>query len=637
MGNKEGRKLARNQRGELISEAGKEAGEAETIHRDMWDQGGEPGYEGVVYQFGGPWYDLDSTPFQQAYKEYAGTWPAMTTLYASDVFLFQQIDGSTVKALTNGETITEILTYCLSVVPSGESAPFQIGTISPAVPLNTYQARDLKCSEAIHHCMRASPDCAVQFDYSTIPPTLNIRKRSSLTAKSVTFADEIKNERIRLTPRYDLQPDGIIVRFKTNSQHDEKTLVATTVQKYPLDCADGGRGTVVMTVDLEGYRLSTLKGSLECVAFTDDRTWWQSHFAELKTTKTRRFRTGGAAGLTYTDEDTGLSVTLAATTIKDKDGNNVSLATYPNVLVDGAAIAPWMVLGDSSPVIGIKATITAEISCKEYDVEASGNAETSTNGRLLSKYLRKQIEAHVTLTNGVTGYYSTVGSLESGEPVPAGMAQAIYVGLALLQYQGTFSVVEAECSTAVRPGDVLNITNGRAEWATMKALVQQVSKDYGLGKTAITIGPAAHLSAGDLTQLFLVNRHRFSWRNPHSQATGLGGGTSANGTLGSKTPGTNTLPGLKEPAKATVSAPENGTNKTLAQLDAEGQAIDLHVQDATGARVSASGHVRLRLADCLGSDSVHHQVELREMCVTVAGVSKTVLVACSEPYDVPGA
>ena len=41
MGNKEGRKLARNQRGELISEAGKEAGEAETIHRDMWDQGGE--------------------------------------------------------------------------------------------------------------------------------------------------------------------------------------------------------------------------------------------------------------------------------------------------------------------------------------------------------------------------------------------------------------------------------------------------------------------------------------------------------------------------------------------------------------------------------------------------------------------
>src|ERR1035437_9965924 len=30
---------------------------------------GQPGYEGVVYQFGGPGDDLASTPFQQASKE----------------------------------------------------------------------------------------------------------------------------------------------------------------------------------------------------------------------------------------------------------------------------------------------------------------------------------------------------------------------------------------------------------------------------------------------------------------------------------------------------------------------------------------------------------------------------------------
>ena len=510
---------------------------------------GQPGYEGVVYQFGGPWYDLDSTPFQQAYKEYAGVWPAMVTKYASDVFLFQQIVGSAVQLITNGATITEILTYCLSVVPGGESAPYQIGTIEPAVYLNNYQARDLKCSEAIHHCMRASPDCAVQFDYSTIPPTVNIRKRANLTAKSVTFADGTKHEGITLTPRYDLQPVGIIVRFKATSQYDEKTIVVTTVQKYPVDCADGGRGMVVMTVDLEGYQISTLKGSLECVAFTDDRAWWQTHFADLKTARTRRFRIGPQ---TYTDEDTGISVTLAATTIKDKDGADISLETYPNVLVDGAAIAPWMTLAGGAPVVGIKAVITAEISCKEYDVEASDDPETSTNGRLLSKYLRKQIEAHVTLTNGVTGSYSAVGAFDAGEPVPEGMAQAIYEALALLQYQGTFSVVEEECATAIRPGDTLNITNGRSEWATMQALVQQVAKDYGQGKTTISIGPAVHLSAGDLTQLFLVNRHRFSYRNPLSQATGLGGGSAGSSELGSKAPSENSVPGLKTASFSTV-------------------------------------------------------------------------------------
>ena len=40
MKEKPNRKLARGRRGELVAEAGKEEGEAATIHRDMWDKGG---------------------------------------------------------------------------------------------------------------------------------------------------------------------------------------------------------------------------------------------------------------------------------------------------------------------------------------------------------------------------------------------------------------------------------------------------------------------------------------------------------------------------------------------------------------------------------------------------------------------
>jgi hypothetical protein len=584
---------------------------------------GRPDYEGVVYQFGGPWYDVDATAYQQEYLQCTGGDPAWQIAYASDVFLFQKVDPSLagglwpfVSRVNNGEMIARILSYCLSVVPEGESAPFQIGTIDPAVPLNTYQARDLKCSEAIHHCLRASPDCAVQFDYSTIPPTINVRKRANVAPKSVTFAEGVehtgiggrRHEAITLTPRYDLQPASIVVRFKANNLLGEQSIIVTTTQKYPVDGPEGGRGVVVATVDLEGYRITAVGGRLDCVAFTNDRAWWKTHFAELKTSKTRQFRIGP---LTYTDPDTGKDVTLAATTIKDASGSDVNPAVYPNQLRDGAAIAPWMKLEDGTPVVGVKVTITAEISCKEYDVEASGDVETSTNGRMVSKYLRKQIEAHVTLTNGVTGPYSTIASSESGEEIPAGMAQGIYEGLAVLQYQGTFSVVERECETAVWPGDTLNITNGRAEWATMKALVQRVTKDYGTGRTTITLGPAAHLSAGDLTQMFLINRRRMLWKNNLVQASGLGSNQDSKAVLGDKAPSHNSLHGLKEPSQVKVTAPADGTNRTEVHHDAEGQKIALQTTDATGAVVADTPQISLGLQDLQYATPANAKVKCR--------------------------
>ncbi len=67
--------------------------------------------------------------------------------------------------------------------------------------------------------------------------------------------------------------------------------------------------------------------------------------------------------------------------------------------------------------------------------------------------------------------------------------------------------------------NVLNLTGGRTDWTTMNAIIQSVRRKWGNGKTEITIGPARHLSAADLTQLFLINRLRRVWVNPSAQAT----------------------------------------------------------------------------------------------------------------------
>ena len=566
---------------------------------------GRPGFEGVVYQFGGPWYDLDVTPYQQEFMKYAGSPPALVQAWSGDLVLFQKLNSSyAAVAISTGEQITRILQHCLDAYTDlGLDAPFQIGTIGVEVWLNTYQARDMKCSEAIRHCLRPSPDATVQMDYTVVPPLINVVKRSSMTGVSVALANLVNHETIRLTPRYDLQPLSVKLDFKQTNTYDESSGLQVTTQVYPVGGATAGPGVITQTIELDGWHITTVKGKLDCVAVSNNRTFWSGHFPDLRSTRCRRFRVGP---LTYTDEDTGKSVTLADLSVVDKDGATVSLSTYPNMILDGTSVASWMKLPSGAQVVAVKAKITAEISCKEYDVEASGNPETSTNGRMLSKYLRKQVEAQVTLTNATSGYYATMDSFSGAEAIPTGLAQSIYEALATLQYQGSFSLVEVEPSGAVTMGKVVNLTGLRSEWATMGALVQQIQKDYGNPggvRTTVTIGPAAHLDAGDLTQLFLMHRCRRVWKNPATQATGKTSNEASSMELGDKTPGQNSLPGLAEPSKRTVSAASDTSgNKVMIHHDAEGGQVQMNEKNASGTVDTAKPQVTIKMSDLQYAD-----------------------------------
>ncbi len=166
---------------------------------------GRPQFEGLVYQFGGPWYDVDQTAYQQTVYYWTGPGPTDTASYlVSDLVLFQKVTAPGVTAgRTNGQQIQDILQHVLDQYSAqGMAAPYQIGTMSPAVTLNTYQVKDIKCSEAIQICLRPSPDATVAFDYSTTPPTVNVLKRSSMAAVSLPVADEVQHESLRLKPRY---------------------------------------------------------------------------------------------------------------------------------------------------------------------------------------------------------------------------------------------------------------------------------------------------------------------------------------------------------------------------------------------------------------------------------------------------
>ena len=59
-----------------------------------------------------------------------------------------------------------------------------------------------------------------------------------------------------------------------------------------------------------------------------------------------------------------------------------------------------------------------------------------------------------------------------------------------------------------RLGTVLNLVGGRAEWATMNALLQEILDDLDQGHTTLKFGPPGHLTLQDLMEQLRANRTR---------------------------------------------------------------------------------------------------------------------------------
>ena len=497
---------------------------------------GRPEFEGVYYNFAGPWYDIQNCAYQQLSAWWLGA-EATGEELSSDVLLFAKNVDGVATWVTTKQQILDTLQHVLDQYSAqGMAAPFQVelGNIDVNVILSQYGMQDVKCSEVIEYCLRPSPDARLWFDYTVTPPTAYVTSRANCEALAVAIGDGVRHESLRITPRYDLQARGVVLYFKQTNQIDSVSWLQKTMQKYGPHGAnseadpEGGLRVIVQTVDLQGFAQTNVYGELAAVTVSNDLAFWSLVLPELRSTQVRNF------------------AVLTGMTVVDDDGYAVSLGTYPNALMDGSSICSWMKLVGGAAVSGKRVTITADVRYQLWDTEGTGGSRTATNGHLLEVFPVKRLCWRGIVTNGVTGNYSAVNSAVMGDAVPEGLAEKIYTSLATLQYEGDVSLVEAEISGGVMMGNSLNLTGGRAEWETMNAQIQSIVKDFGSGRTVVKLGPTRFLQAGDLTQLFLINRFRRVYQNP---ATRVSGQSSAGGSsvgLGRNTAKENTNMGLAQ-------------------------------------------------------------------------------------------
>jgi hypothetical protein len=103
------------------------------------------------------------------------------------------------------------------------------------------------------------------------------------------------------------------------------------------------------------------------------------------------------------------------------------------------------------------------------------------------------------------------------------LARAIYEQANALAWRGSGTLYGDDVPRTVGLGRKLNITGGRAEWATMGAPIQAVTDVWERGRRILTWGPPRQLGSADLAALLAANRRRRPATRDQQKQQGTGG------------------------------------------------------------------------------------------------------------------
>jgi hypothetical protein len=452
--------------------------------------------EEQLYRVAGPWWYLENLVFQQVWLMTNGVNATLVPTNKSRLILGQKSDGT---KLATGAAILEVLNYAIA-----RGVPITLGAITPNAMAPYGEAIDHSCAEVIRHFLRWTPDAMTAFDYTTSPyPTLSIRRRAD--AATVTLpAYGAPVSGLDLTPRHDLQVPAVVLKFDQTNDIDNDTFTSLTMQSAPATATGDELGALVMTFDLAGARATYHKQKVRTMPIPQSDLsagvigWWKGKFPWL---------TDFAEG--------DLAVAPESHTVAIENPANypgITLSNLPNELLEGS-VASWMNL--YSAPLRVQATL-------QYT-----GADTDESAEVWGAKKQRNLYTRIIGTNAQTQIYNRLTSETEAEPVPAGLAQALYDAAGILQYDGALELTEEECSGVAKPGGLLNLTGGRAEWTTMSAQIQRVEEQVDLGQTRVTVGPAKHLGHADLATMLRANRHRRISYRLSERTSGSGSGNAA--------------------------------------------------------------------------------------------------------------
>ncbi len=497
----------------------------------------------VLMVFSDAWYDLEKTPYQQLwYKRNAGD-TSPNTGYYTRIYLWH--DYSTGGLLSSDAQLAEIINFAATEC----GVLIQAGRIDPIQNYPVYPTKALSCADAINLVVRSMPDVTTSIDYTTTPPTLNIRQRAQLGSITLPYntsdlAGTRRHETLSIKDRPDLQAPSIILQYQTNNTVDGESFTAFSADSYGTDSTGFSLRDIVAPLDMRGSKITYLAGQLTAAACNPaSNAFWTTHKPDLNDATITPNGSGGTDFVVNPAVNDGSDFCI---TVTDTSGSPVSLDAYPNELESNGHYAPWMKSGSTQ--INVKeVVVTAYL--KYYSKDSAGIVKNHD----LSSHA---VSVRLKLTNSAVGTVSYLSQnvTDPGETAPIFLAYAIWCSInnvvpnlvdgyyvppesvpaldspSNLQWEGTHVVRENNLNTLIANDVTLNLTadpaTGNAPWTGMNATIYEIEEDYFECTTTIQFGPHKNLTAEQFFDQTMLWRFRFVFDPPSMRSTGSDSSTT---------------------------------------------------------------------------------------------------------------
>ena len=606
------------------------AGGTATIWFKGWVSKAVPRISGrshrIEYEVGNAWYWLERCPYLQ-------TWYALvdpTNLAASVVGGLRSriLLGRKVNNLqaTIREIVDDVVAQIVTMASTSGLAdvPLQVQSSDfPATYIPTRELQGITHGAVIRECLKYIPDAVASIDDSTTPPTLRLIRRSGATTRTLTVASGRIGE-VGLERQTEMEYSRVAVVYSRTDTVNGTQSGYSTADVYPVPGGFSANdpstynsflldfGCLVHYVDLQGWGSSTIESTL--VTRTWDLTsptWWRNHHAQLDDAITGPGGTGSPVftpvKLVYED---------GSEYIYDPASGVAPVLDY-ELVNTGGAIHDGFYLANGDEVLKRRFRVLATVAYQD----ASGN-----------EFHGKPVWADFTATNAPSGTYRRTVVYQVGESPPSGLAEDLYTALSAARWAGTIPLTAQDIDVVVNLGDLVNLTGGRTDWATMVAQVQGIVENPSEGTRTLQVGPVGFLSAADRIELlrWLRNVGPGSGSTPPSlQASG--GMPAVSVPTPTRVPAGNTTQGTEA---ALIKVVEREDGKVTGSFDGNGRLRLVASDDtATPLAVKDTAEIDLNLEDAEGSDGNAYLIKVREISICDDdGVTGKILVPCSEIF-----
>lgn len=370
--------------------------------------------------------------------------------------------GANGQRVSTGAQIADAIAWAAS-----RGLPIQTGTIDAGIALPFDEQENISCADVILAMLRILPDYVAWFE----GPVFHCRRRANLQTVSLPIGHLAH---VQHSARTDLQIPGVIVNYEVT--HDDDGRARTTVITDTAGNTSHWAAARIL-YDLQGRSRSN--STAEIITrdipenLASDKDWLRQFHPWLET---------------VADED--LTITAASRIPTDPPPDPPPESPpppLPRMLVKGP-IPDWL----------NKTTQTQQITWViDYTVRIAGVLVETITGLTLT--------ANIVATDALTRTYSRLAALDTGEPVPEGIASALYAAWGTLWHEGRVTRITAEIPGTYRPGQTLQV-NG------ISSPIQEVVEDLDNGTTTLTFGPPANIQADTLIALFRgLRARRFSY------------------------------------------------------------------------------------------------------------------------------